>query len=748
MSLILEMYFFCFSTNKIINKCKLSFLDKIIEINSNKLTFHIPENIFIHGKDKIVVNLTLYSNQNISQNYKFNLYYGHNKINIQQDDLCPYVYEIILKNIKIMKIKGILFEFNELDNLENLNRKRLTLINYSISFIEINGKKLLLSNIVSENSVEIQNYFNQISVIDIENKIFIVQPIKEKSEYNVNFFKNYKDKIISFENNFTELLNCQNETDYKNKEALITNNFNEIEDKNYSLNLIRDNDYLDKIFEKENFDINLFWNYSLIIFFLDNKDFISSNIKIIKYYISILSKLKDEIIKKDKLKLYIKAGVIYTSFLSIFMRIAPLSNLEELEQLNLRYMIVEEREQNSIMDKVYNFYVKFVEGISENSSVFPYLLSIDSGCGYYKKELVYTFDLKNIHMLQLHLIQIFPKVIIFCNINEGDVALSESEFGGVIINENYITEFKNINYNSSSLTNITEAQKDDIAMNIFLDLFHETDGHIKFAFSEEGVSSPVKIFNKNNKLIELKYIGDYKSNDNDNEYILRNKNNKGDSGHFLELSFGKYKNELIIDILRRIKNKGKLIKRPDLFNGYSKILYDYVSLRKQIEENNINFNNEYNISIEEEIKQMENVLKNIKKEKNKNIGPYDLLININKKRKRIEENTDNNNVQNIQEKKKKLSLNSINFNRNLEGGEKKDEKKDNINYSETKPKEKNMSRNERFNNALNRVKQRFNNSELKLYKKFIFRELSKNVNIDDPIYDDLCFLQQCYIIKY
>ena len=59
-----------------------------------------------------------------------------------------------------------------------------------------------------------------------------------------------------------------------------------------------------------------------------------------------------------------------------------------------------------------------------------------------------------------------------------------------------------------------------------------------------------------------------------------------------------------------MKNKGKLIKRPDLFNNSSKILYNYVSFRKQIEENKIKFNCEYEISIEEEINQMNNIIKN------------------------------------------------------------------------------------------------------------------------------------------
>ena len=58
-------------------------------------------------------------------------------------------------------------------------------------------------------------------------------------------------------------------------------------------------------------------------------------------------------------------------------------------------------------------------------------------------------------------------------------------------------------------------------------------------------------------MINLKYRSDFDPNDNESEYILSSHNNinKGDSGHYLELCYGKYKNELIIDILKTWKIK-------------------------------------------------------------------------------------------------------------------------------------------------------------------------------------------------
>ena len=104
-------------------------------------------------------------------------------------------------------------------------------------------------------------------------------------------------------------------------------------------------------------------------------------------------------------------------------------------------------------------------------------------------------------------------------------------------------------------------------------------------------------------LIELKHINEYNSNNaNDNsEYVLTSKKdkNKGDSGHFLELAYGKVDNTLITKLLFDMKNKGKLIHRPDLFTDKGETLKKYVYLRKIIEEKKINFNFKNKLSIEE-----------------------------------------------------------------------------------------------------------------------------------------------------
>ena len=72
----------------------------------------------------------------------------------------------------------------------------------------------------------------------------------------------------------------------------------------------------------------------------------------------------------------------------------------------------------------------------------------------------------------------------------------------------------------------------------------------------------------------------------------------------MELGYNKFNSHLVFKILCSFKNKFKLIKRPDLFNGSNDIIEKYVILRKIAEEKNIAFNFENNLSIEQEINEM------------------------------------------------------------------------------------------------------------------------------------------------
>ena len=59
-------------------------------------------------------------------------------------------------------------------------------------------------------------------------------------------------------------------------------------------------------------------------------------------------------------------------------------DIVSLNKIDIEYYILSECEENSIIDKSKKFFYDFVSKINEESKIFPYLLNIDSGIGYYK----------------------------------------------------------------------------------------------------------------------------------------------------------------------------------------------------------------------------------------------------------------------------------------------------------------------------------------------------------------------------
>ena len=753
MASTLDLIFFQFFSKRI-TKFRLSFQEKPDDIKEDKRTFQIPENIFKHGKDKAVIQITLYDDSNKFENYEFNVYYGRNRAYVQTDSFLKHVYEIIFKNLKNVNITQYGKQFKELDNLENQHRERLTLINYDSNLIEINGINIDLLNIVSNNLKDNNIPFYQISVLDLETGKFIVQPIISRSEYNSQFLEGNQKLMLAFEKNFKKLLEA-NISDFKKIKENIDEKF-KILNKYESLNLNRDDNYLDEIFNKKEFlNLPLFWNYSLIRFyFMSNQEYNYFNNDPIKRLIINIKEIKTKIIKTKDLPIYEKVRTISSLFMAFFMKKGKFSKGYEVDRLNLRYLIVSKKEKNSIIDRCYNFYNDFVDSITEDSPIFPYLLNINGGCGYYNKEIVYTFDLKNVDMIKSHLKQVFPKVIIFCYIENGEIALNDSKSGGIIINEFYLTDHKNLDYNSSQLTTITEEEKDDIAMNIFLKIIHEASGHKKFALSIDKNESPKKIFSSNNDIITLQYKYDLNQNDKNSEYILTsNTPKKGDSGHYLELCYGKYKNELIIGLLRKMKNKGKLIKYPKLFTDDIKALNEYVSIRKQMEENNINFDFKSEISMEDEIKQMKGELDKIKENKIKNLNEqisdsnelqkHNFLDQGKRKREKDEPSNDNDiNSQDENNKNKKLKNYENNYLKssiNITNDEIKQDDNNNNKTEETDWEEK-------LKVAKQKLVEKFDIDLTSL--TWELERLMETLNPSDPYFDYVLMLYRYSVIKY
>ena len=147
---------------------------------------------------------------------------------------------------------------------------------------------------------------------------------------------------------------------------------------------------------------------------MNNQEYDYLNNNAIEVFISEIKKIKTKISQIKNLPLYEKVRIISSLFMTFFMKKENFKLGNEILQLNLRYLIVNEKENNSIIDRCCYFYNNFVNSMTEDSPIFPYLLNITSWCWFYNKEKVYAFDLGDVGVMKSRLKQMFPEVIIFC----------------------------------------------------------------------------------------------------------------------------------------------------------------------------------------------------------------------------------------------------------------------------------------------------------------------------------------------
>ena len=595
-------------SGRMVNRFKLAFQEIIQDINADYYHYNLPDELFKFNKDKATLSLTLFDPTN-EYEFLFNVYKGENEAYIQLDYLFRTVFELIMYGNKTYDISICKKKIEKLDSLGNKYRKRLTLINTDNSIV-INNKSIRLSEIAHSNYDNMQSLteFYQISAIfGNENNggknQFIVKKIS-KIDDEVNL------EILKKKAQFSDFLSDMEDA-IKNKNFFISiHNFKTKYNDIFKIGipkLNKDNDYINYLCENNNIiDLEPFYVSYLANIILKNEKLLN-NQQLLQLITGRIKKDFENIHKKNSINSDEKIRIMSV----YFCLYKDCDDISHFNSLKIKNYIFSERQDNSIMDKVYKFYFKFIELLTEDSKIFFYLLQLDSGIGFFHKEKVYTFDLANINMVKKHLISLFPQSLTIYNFYKSKEhygkAFCEPKTSGIALNEIFLLPNNkyniNIDYNSNNNKNITEDESDDIAMNIILYTFHEFMGHKKFHNSEEGTESPKKIV-KNNKLIKLKNESEFNKNDKNSEFILISSFKKGDSGHFLEICYDKYKNQTIFKLLISLDNKGKLIYMPDLFTKNDEVLKKYVILRIIAKEEGIVFNFDKNMSIDEEINLM------------------------------------------------------------------------------------------------------------------------------------------------
>ena len=200
MEYTLELNFFNFHCQNI-EYFKLPFMEKT-KIPPNGIEIvTVPREYFKYGEHKkyTIFSLLDKDSQIINQSCFF-LYKG-NTIAYVETFGNNRSYELIFENKENIEIKIGGKKFDKLDSLGTLNRKRLTLINYGSTNVEINKKMENFLDIIDnnfDNSDKSQKNENkkddttvsksyQISIKNLEKEIYIVKEIKDFKKLELVF---------------------------------------------------------------------------------------------------------------------------------------------------------------------------------------------------------------------------------------------------------------------------------------------------------------------------------------------------------------------------------------------------------------------------------------------------------------------------------------------------------------------------------------------------------------------------------
>lgn len=604
------------------------------KMKNNKLIINIPNEKFSQSKEKILVEIKLISKYD-SIKFNFNAYYGINKAYcfLSSFKHSIQLYEFYFyKQIKVKYDDG---DLTEMDSFENDSRSRIILINApnNITFNEISfnigyfqppkNPELDSLNSFEVAVFDILKYYFASKVIQKKEKISIIENIKMFRNNLENFYINIKTLYNEKEDNIDKYSSIINESkiieieiNFSQKKSTLENEFKDNQDY-----------YIMYLY--------LLW-FALGAYCLKIKK--EKENKKENEYLSIrdifryTEKLYIEYQKDEDLLTYQKIMLIYSNIL--FLLTFP--NIKKYEDCKLKYIKRKDIKSKSVFGISFHFLEEFIEKLNSKSYLFYPLLLLD--CGLYQtkeREPIYGFNLETCSHLKSHLKELIPDV--FFIYEEKFTSLkTEGGFnfkGYGIIFINALLSLKEYKYDPICYEyNNKEEERINkhFGMRVSKLMMHESFCHNKFIFEHKnGDESPCNFYNSEMNLIKIVPIN-YPNYDNN--YLRGSKEyGKGESGKFFEYFFGLYFNHLIIDLLYEVKYIGKLIDNVEYFlKEKLDVIKDYIICKYQIKEKKIKYNDNNDLTLEDEIKTMKNLIESHK---------FSLI-----EEKKIKNTIDNNNI--------------------------------------------------------------------------------------------------------
>ena len=639
------------------------FLDKIISQLEDSHEFEIPIDKFKGTNNLLCSEIELLNGENTKRKFLINIYLCRNIFHLYLSRLGSTFELIIFDEPDFMDIRkqNIGYEF---DNNGNKHRIRISLINYNKLYIEI-GNFSFMPTTYCPNSDKLSNDYNSFQ-LSVYSKKRIICKTNELFNPSIDINKFYLKNINNINESYNKLMEIINmkKFDIDNlkkiakKQILINKEFNQLE-------LHKSKCELEQAFNNEKY-IDFIYRilvHKLVIFkvFQDCND--------LKQVIDNFEQFKNSLVSDVDLKIYEKIfGLIQYNYI-----------YRKYDCSNTSYIKVKDAENNSIIYQSIQFFKKFISSLDEESPVFMKLLEINSKYGYYNGSPVYNLSLLNVEDVKDHINELVPEIIYLFDKDTSTKAFVFSMTGTLAINKKYL--FQN-NKEMNLLKIYTKNDKQDaenIAMIIARYFMHEECGHSKFrnmSGIKTGIKSPVKCVSEG-KIKELTYLSNEKESDDLIKIFPMNKKGKGDSGHYLETSFGKFKGRFCINYFDMLKNVGKLLKFPEYFVKKEKlpILQENLYLKCIIEKNNIEFEEfrDNELSLAQENYLMHKLIKNTPK---KNIIEECKLNNTNST-KEIDKKEDNNSSITLEENEFENSYTEENVLKDINSHDMEEKEKEN-----------------------------------------------------------------------
>ena len=537
----------------------------------------------------------------------------------------------------------------EFNTLINDTRTRIVLIN-SPSVFRVNDIDLELKLYIPINLYKTNKSY-QIAFFDFYKNAYSIKAVNQdeiiKELLIVNLLRKNKTILIDFLNNIEKLITKKEDDKEKYKQLC-----QQVPLERNIINFSQDKEILKKTFDNEELYhliyIYMLWLVFNTMFFQDdnnksnendtdnviniennndsedeiesNSDEAVCNYSIFEVFENI-TKFYEKYKIDNKLLIYQKVLLLCSNII-YFMK---LNDLNEYNNTKLDYIKFEDINKNSVFGLSFKFLRDFVSNLNNKSEIFYPFLLLNSGLYYYNINPTYGFDFQSCDNIKNHLIDLIPEVFL---VFEKKYLLQEEKgftfkgFNIIFLNKLVILN----NYSGNPIEeDKNEREVKHYATRATVFFMQETFGHIKFSDQLKiRPSSPRFFFNKSKQFITMIT----KSNDtniNNLNYFKMNRDYIGEErGNFLDYFFGFHEGELVLNLIYLIKDIGKLINNVKYFtNDNLKILRKYIIYKYELSEKGIEFNEDENSSLEEDIKKMKEIIKS----KGINLIPTESKIN-------------------------------------------------------------------------------------------------------------------------